>query len=223
MSLVSNCQLWDHCKNEGASERSVQEDSDRYNHGTYEDENYSSNASIMRSVCTSLHLAQGCPIPETLWRQGIEHQPGPRWHAKDGSGCVVVESTNITALSGCAAMLADRGSHVAFMQEHSVPRHGLLAWVRTFAACQYLFDAGPLDPELNRAGGVAALATDPFQLVPYQPAGPNYMKAYEMGRLAAHWCEVGSETVLCWNMYGWIGAGTINLDIEQSNEAAQTD
>ena len=47
------------------------------------------------------------------------------------------------------------------------------------------------------------------------------MKAYEMGRLAAHWCEVGSETALCWNMYGWTGAGTINLDTEKSNEAAQ--
>ena len=170
---------------------------------------------------TSLHLASGCPVPETLRRQGIEHQPGPRWHAKDGSGLFIVESTNVTAVSTSASLIAARGSHLQFMQEHSVPKHGLQAWVRAFAACSFVFDGGPLDPELARAGGVAVLAASPHTVVPYQPVGKEYVKAYDMGRLAAHWCEVGAETVLCWNMYGWTGAGKAGTDTEQSGEAAQ--
>ena len=116
--------------------------------------------------CTSLHLAKGCPVPETFRRQGVEHQPGPRWHAKDISDLFVIDSTNVTALSTCPALIADRGTHLQFLQEHSVPKHGLQAWIRTFAACKFLLDAGPLDPELNRAGGVAVLAANPYSVVP---------------------------------------------------------
>ena len=49
--------------------------------------------------CTGLHLCPDISVPMTLRMQGIEHQPGPTWNAKDGSGMVTIESVNVTALA----------------------------------------------------------------------------------------------------------------------------
>ena len=58
--------------------------------------------------CTSLHLAAGCFIDKTLWNQGIEHQPGPAWNAKDDDKYVIIESINTTALPCCAGIVTGR-------------------------------------------------------------------------------------------------------------------
>lgn len=153
--------------------------------------------------------------------QGIESQPGPRWGATDGSGWFVIESINITALSNCAALLAGRGSHITFVQEHSIPDQAKSVWEQTLAANSFVLEAGPLDPELNRAGGVATIAAQPLQPVKYRPAGREYDQAYKMGRLAAHWYEISGQPVLCWNLYGWTGANSTTKETVKSLEAAQ--
>ena len=176
---------------------------------------------FLKCKTTGLHIAEGCSIIDTLRRQGIEHQPGPAWHAKDDEKYVVIESINTTALPCCAGIVTNRGAHISFIQEHSMPAYTITGWQKTLAASQYELDAGPLDPECNRTGGVAVLTTNPYHAIPYIPFYENYSKAYDTGRIAAHWIQCDGQSVLCWNLYGWTGAGTTVVDTDKSNEAAQ--
>ena len=42
-----------------------------------------------------------------------------------------------------------------------------------------------------------------------------------MGRLAAHWCEVGTRTILIWNLYGWTGGATCEEAAQRSDDLFQ--
>ena len=148
--------------------------------GNQPSSNFLSAGAIMKGVNTclrttgsgsssSLHISLGCSIKLMLRKQGIEHQPGPRWTASDGSGMMILESINITALSTCVDLIASRGSHITFVQEHSMNEQSKKMWEQTLAASSYVIDSGPLDPELSRTGGVATIAAEPFQPVKYQP------------------------------------------------------
>ena len=197
-----------HCQNQGMKSR-----------GTMQS-NFS-NTPDCKNYSPGLHIAGGCCIKQTLRMQGIGHQPGPRWEADDGSGYLLIESTNITALRSCAGKLAERKAHIKLVQEHSIPVHGIAAWIKSFAAAECQFDGGPLDPELNNTGGVGILTAPPYTTVQYQPVGQHYSQAYAMGRLAAHWCEVGTRTILIWNLYGWTGGATCEEAAQRSDDLFQ--
>ena len=114
-----------------------------------------------------------------------------------------------------------RSSYQLYPRALHACTHTVTGWKKTLAASNYEMDAGPLDPECTKNGGVAVLTTSPFQAIPYIPKCSNYSKAYDMGRIAAHWIQCDTEQVLCWNMYGWTGGGTTVIDTDKSNEAAQ--
>ena len=58
------------------------------------------------------------------------------------------------------------------------------------------------------------MATSPFEPIPIIPATAECRAAIKTGRLTGHWVEAGTETFICWSLYGWTGA-------DQDNEAAQ--
>ena len=179
------------------------------------------NQEAMSNKTTSLHIAHTISVKHSLWDQGIEHQPGPTWTADDQSGMLLIESINITAMTSCANLIANRKAHIKFVQEHSIPVSGVQKWAKIFAAAQWQFDGGPLDPETNRTGGVGVLSCQPYTTVPYQAMGVHYPEAYKMGRIAAHWCEIGTCTVLMWNVYGWTGADGDEEVAQRSDDMMQ--
>ena len=78
---------------------------------------------------------------------------------------------------------------------------------------------GPLDPEnTHLTGGVGAKCIAPFVLVPYEPQGEDYWKAYKSGRLIGCWLKGPDTEILCFNCYGWSGGSQNTCKAQRTDD-----
>ena len=151
---------------------------------------------------TGMHRCRGISRKLTLESQGVERQPGPPEQAaglaQDEE--VIIETLSITAMKGREEMVAARiisEGQILVVPEHLIKEEHIQTTVSGMEKQKVRSAFGPLDPEQAKtAGGVGILSPHQCPPLPLAHEGNGYKDAVEIGRLAAYWINMHSETYL---------------------------
>ena len=105
------------------------------------------------------------------------------------------------------------------MQETCVSEKQQLAFEREAAAYGKKAICSPLDPEhIKASAGVAALAVKGIEMYPATKVTDDYRDALATGRCNIFCFDIGGQTLVCANIYGWTGGSKGSKEAERTDD-----